>query len=473
MNFPEASAKITFEVCILGGKYLKRCVISILVTTLLMLSFVIRARAIDNPAFFIRIEGKTDTINSQSTFIVDWQVAANQAGTALINTQGLRLAYDNTVFQLMRWDGSAVVGDESIGVTFAYVQKAVAIGEYNCRAFAYAARDESGHTGYLNLMLGDPFEKYECAADMYVSLLRARFAFRAGKSASDLASGSIRLMAVDELHATYQSSAILISTDQKGGTFFEYLRQAGGKLLGGDALNAPEFVYLGCEVGGGSPDVPVEPPKAQEKPADVGKDQLASQEKLAVSSIKPSNAVEVLADDRSRNGNDGRVGETGGADGADGADGTGAAAVGIAASETSRVANLVTSYEDVDEAAWYAQAVRFVSENGLMVGTYADHFSPDILITRAMLATVIHRMAGQPPTDNWSLFADVPEGQWYSGAIAWAKANEVILGYGDGLFGLHDYATREQVVAILCRSTAKKELDASGYGILVHTSRIK
>jgi len=122
----------------------------------------------------------------------------------------------------------------------------------------------------------------------------------------------------------------------------------------------------------------------------------------------------------------------------------------------------INPYTDINLAAWYAPAVQYVTEEGLMNGTGMDRFSPNDSMTRAMFATVLYRMAGQPAATGTPPFADVPAGQWYSDAITWASDNEIILGFGNRRFAPNDNVTREQIVTILYRYTEKSGMDASG-----------
>ena len=88
-----------------------------------------------------------------------------------------------------------------------------------------------------------------------------------------------------------------------------------------------------------------------------------------------------------------------------------------------------TGYADVDAGAWYADAVAYVSENGLMSGTSATRFEPGSTMTRAMLATVLYRAAGSPSLADENLgypFADVPGGSWYADGIYWARLNGIV-----------------------------------------------
>ena len=83
------------------------------------------------------------------------------------------------------------------------------------------------------------------------------------------------------------------------------------------------------------------------------------------------------------------------------------------------------SFTDVSSSAWYAQAVGYVSENGLMSGTGGGKFSPGTPMTRAMLATVLHRMDNSPAPSSSHGFSDVPQGAYYEQAVAWAARNGI------------------------------------------------
>lgn len=110
-----------------------------------------------------------------------------------------------------------------------------------------------------------------------------------------------------------------------------------------------------------------------------------------------------------------------------------------------------TGFSDVAADAWYADAVEYARDNGLMSGTSATTFSPNDTMTRAMLAMVLYRLAGSPVVSGQDSFTDTIEGSWYSGAILWSSQRGVISGYGSGLFGTNDPITREQIATILWR----------------------
>ena len=108
-------------------------------------------------------------------------------------------------------------------------------------------------------------------------------------------------------------------------------------------------------------------------------------------------------------------------------------------------------FVDVSGSDWFYNDVRYVYEKGIMDGTGADRFSPNAPLTRAMIVTILYRMAGSPSVSGSSDFTDVAAGKWFAKAVAWAAANGIVNGYGSGLFGPNDPVTREQLAAILYR----------------------
>lgn len=105
-------------------------------------------------------------------------------------------------------------------------------------------------------------------------------------------------------------------------------------------------------------------------------------------------------------------------------------------------------FADVQQTDWFYNAVDYVYENELMHGTGDGWFSPRVTTTRAMIVTILFRMEGSPESYE-NPFSDVPEGMWYSQAIAWADDFMIVDGYGDGRFGPNDPITREQMAKIL------------------------
>lgn len=126
-------------------------------------------------------------------------------------------------------------------------------------------------------------------------------------------------------------------------------------------------------------------------------------------------------------------------------------------------------YADVPADAWYAEAVRYVKERGLMNGTGNDKFSPDEPFTRAQLATVLYRIAGEPSVSGEDSFTDTEPGAWYAPAVLWAQRQGVVNGVGGGLFGTNSPVTQEQMATMLYRMQGEPEAasasDASPYAV--------
>lgn len=118
-----------------------------------------------------------------------------------------------------------------------------------------------------------------------------------------------------------------------------------------------------------------------------------------------------------------------------------------------------TGFSDVDANAWYAGAVAYVRDNGLMSGTAPTAFSPEGTMTRAMLAAVLYRMENTPAVSGTDAFTDTAEGDWYSDAVLWVSQEGLIGGYGNGLFGVNDPVTREQIATILWRYAGSPAAD--------------
>ena len=110
-----------------------------------------------------------------------------------------------------------------------------------------------------------------------------------------------------------------------------------------------------------------------------------------------------------------------------------------------------TPFLDVAENTWYYDAVAYIYENGLMSGTSANLFNPNATTTRAMIATMLYRLEGEPKVNYGSAFDDVDASTYYADPIAWAVSNGIVTGYDETTFGPNDAITREQMAAILYR----------------------
>lgn len=126
-------------------------------------------------------------------------------------------------------------------------------------------------------------------------------------------------------------------------------------------------------------------------------------------------------------------------------------------------------FGDVKSADWFYNDVKYVYDKGMMAGTAADVFAPNATTTRAMIVTILYRLEGSPAVTGTSAFVDVPAGQWYTDAVNWAAANQIVNGTSATTFAPNDSITREQMAAILYRYAqykgydVTKKADLSGY----------
>lgn len=135
--------------------------------------------------------------------------------------------------------------------------------------------------------------------------------------------------------------------------------------------------------------------------------------------------------------------------------------VGYEQAETIPVAaSWSNPFSDVRESDWFYEAVQYAVQNGLLVGATDTEFRPGQPMTRAMLVTVLHRLAGEPAAGSVN-FDDVSGDAWYAEPLAWALANDIVSGYGNGRFGPNDHVTREQMAAILHSYASCKGCDVT------------
>ena len=118
-------------------------------------------------------------------------------------------------------------------------------------------------------------------------------------------------------------------------------------------------------------------------------------------------------------------------------------------------------FDDVQPDDWFFGDVQYVYENDLMNGTSANRFSPLSSTTRAMVVTVLWRLENSPVVNYAMSFKDVNEGAWYGEAVRWAAASGIVTGYDAETFGPNDSVTREQLAAILYRYAEYRDIDVS------------
>lgn len=122
-------------------------------------------------------------------------------------------------------------------------------------------------------------------------------------------------------------------------------------------------------------------------------------------------------------------------------------------------------YQDISRDAWYFEAVSEATDRGLFQGTSETTFEPESTMNRAMLATVIYRMAGSPAGAAKTPFTDVAAADWFADAVAWAYENGVVKGMSATSFAPLQEITREQLAVMLLRYA-----DLCGYDTSARTS---
>ena len=121
-------------------------------------------------------------------------------------------------------------------------------------------------------------------------------------------------------------------------------------------------------------------------------------------------------------------------------------------------------FDDVSDSAWYADAVQYVYENGIMNGVTATEFGPNMTTNRAMIVTMLYRLEGEPAAETAG-FTDVATGVYYVDAVAWAQANNIVNGITETTFAPSNNISREQLATILYRYAQYKGYDVSVGGM--------
>ena len=118
-------------------------------------------------------------------------------------------------------------------------------------------------------------------------------------------------------------------------------------------------------------------------------------------------------------------------------------------------------FTDVVAGTWYYGAAAYAYNNGLFAGMTPTTFAPNATMTRAMLVSVLWRLAGEPAPKTPNTFVDVPDGAWYTDAVTWAAENGVVSGIGGSRFDPSGFVTREQTAEILYNYAHSKGYDVS------------
>ena len=128
--------------------------------------------------------------------------------------------------------------------------------------------------------------------------------------------------------------------------------------------------------------------------------------------------------------------------------------------EVAETPDQVGSFVDVSTGDWFADAVQYMLDNGMMNGVTDTMFAPNTTTTRGMIVTILYRLEGEPDAAA-SSFTDVAANMYYEDAVAWAQANDIVNGISATLFAPDQSITREQMAAILYRYAQFKDYDVT------------
>lgn len=121
-------------------------------------------------------------------------------------------------------------------------------------------------------------------------------------------------------------------------------------------------------------------------------------------------------------------------------------------------------FRDVPMSKWYYAYITEAVKRGLFSGMSATEFWPDYTMNRAMLVTVLYRLAGSPLCEGDIPFTDVADGLWYTDAVRWAYQSGIVNGINETCFGVEENITREQLTTMLYRFAVGAEMDTSADG---------
>lgn len=108
---------------------------------------------------------------------------------------------------------------------------------------------------------------------------------------------------------------------------------------------------------------------------------------------------------------------------------------------------------------WAESSIGFMTARGLFKGVGGNLFEPDVPMTRAMLVSVLHRLAGGPNSNETAPFTDVGTGDWYAQSVAWGYENGIVSGVGDDRFAPDEELTRDQLCALIVRFMRFRGMD--------------
>ena len=118
-------------------------------------------------------------------------------------------------------------------------------------------------------------------------------------------------------------------------------------------------------------------------------------------------------------------------------------------------------FTDVKKSDWFYTNVEYAVNNKLMNGTTATTFAPNEPLTRGMLVAILYRAEGEPAVNKSIPFSDVDTNAYYANAVIWAQQNGIVNGVTENEFAPENNITREQIAAIMFRFAKYKGYDVS------------
>ena len=123
-------------------------------------------------------------------------------------------------------------------------------------------------------------------------------------------------------------------------------------------------------------------------------------------------------------------------------------------------------FTDVHTDDWFYNAVKELFDSNIMVGVGQDKFGPSTVLNRGMFATILFNMEGKPSASKSAGFTDVSSDEYYADAVDWAAENGIVSGMGDGTFQPEQSVTREQMASMLYRYAQYKQNAQAATGSL-------
>ena len=132
-------------------------------------------------------------------------------------------------------------------------------------------------------------------------------------------------------------------------------------------------------------------------------------------------------------------------------------AVRVNASGVAMSQDAVYMFDDVTDKDWFAPAVQYVYQRGIMSGTSSNTFKPQNVITREQFVQVLYSHSGKPAVSGSVKFSDVKKSDWYYNAVLWANKKAIANGVSNGSFGVGQPISREQMALMLYKYAKLKK----------------